>query len=162
MLQLEQIWACWESPLIVLWWLKPDGRVPMMTFKPESEPCFLACFPEWADQFSQTVRPASEKGGEVVPAPEEHRPTEPIQEVLRGLVSRSRSHELQGPFTGTELSGQIAASQPALHSSTESILSLSCPTWFFSGSAAASLLLNHSLLFPFIFTPKAPFTPISP
>lgn len=65
------------------------------------------------------MRPASEEGGEVVPVPEEHRPTQPVEEVLWGLVSGSTSHQQQGPFTGAELHRQLAASQPALHPYTE-------------------------------------------
>lgn len=131
--------------------------LPLLTFEPRSEPCFLTSFPGWADHFSQTVRPASEEGGEVVSVPEEHRPTQPVKEVLWGLVSGSTSQQQQGPFMGAELRRQRAASQPALHPYTESILGPPCPTWFFCNSAA-SLLLKHSLL----FTPKSPFTSVSP
>lgn len=83
--------------------------LPCLTFESGSERAALTCFPGWAAQFSQAMWPASEEGGEVVPAPEEYGPAQPVKEVQRGLVSRSTGHERQ-VFTRAELRRQLTAS----------------------------------------------------
>lgn len=77
----------------------------------------LTSFPGWAAQFSQAMWPVSEEGGEVVPAPEEHGPAQPVQEVQRGLVSRTSSHELR--FSWELSSTDSSLPPPALHPCAE-------------------------------------------
>lgn len=116
----------------------------------------------------------------MVPAPEKHRPTQPVEEVLRGLVRESTSHERQGPFPGAELCRQLTAScLPSSPAQRASRLPRSAASRLPSipirrasrvfpappGSSATLCCISVTetfLAFPFRFTPKSPFTPVSP
>lgn len=99
-----------------LWWVRWDTTA-LSDLWIWIRACCLTCFPGWSAQFSQAMWPASEEGGEVVPAPEEHGPAQSVQEVQRGLVSRSTSHELR--FSLELSSTESSLPPPALHPYTE-------------------------------------------
>lgn len=113
-LSLNRLGLVWGSSW-ALWWIRWDIAVSNLWIWIWT--CCLTCFPGWAAQFSQEMWPASEEGGEVVPAPEEHGPAQAVKEVQRGLVSRSTSHELR---FSSELSSTDSSLPPsALHPCAE-------------------------------------------
>lgn len=139
----------WRSSW-ALWWIRWDIALSNLWIWIWT--CCLTCFPGWAAQFSQEMWPASEEGGEVVPAPEEHGPAQPVKEVQWGLVSTSTSHELRFSL---ELSSTDSSLPPsALYPYAESILDLPWPTWLCCNSLLLLCCRNISCFPPLFAIPS--------